>query len=181
MKSILSFIICISATICNGAVFETDGRLVSCCSCLLKALLPSSPYRSLLWALVPSYSFLWLLGLTSLWHSCSSKLWFCLIKRSTAATRVYTYLSRAVVRGLSSWLLLVAIEWVNTIQVFVWEVVIWLLLFSFPQTAPTDDVKNRQWVAQSSRALDRTCETETKKTLQRVPMWYRPNTLQRLS
>ena len=28
-----------------------------------------------------------------------------------------------------------------------------------------DDVKNRQLVAQSSCALDNTCETETKKTL----------------
>ena len=46
---------------------------------------------------------------------------------------------------------------------------------------PVDDAKNHQWAAQSSRALDRTYETETKKTLQRVPVWYQPNTLQRLS
>jgi len=44
-----------------------------------------------------------------------------------------------------------------------------------------DDAKNCQWAAWSSRALDRTCETETKKTLQRVSVWYQPNTLWRLS
>ena len=29
----------------------------------------------------------------------------------------------------------------------------------FPQIAPIDDAKNRQWTAQSSHALDRTCKT----------------------
>ena len=29
--------------------------------------------------------------------------------------------------------------------------------------------------------LQTTCETETRKTLQKVPVWYRPNTLRRLS
>ena len=38
-----------------------------------------------------------------------------------------------------------------------------------------DDAKNHQWAAQSLCALDRTCETEIKKTLQRV------NIIQRLS
>ena len=28
----------------------------------------------------------------------------------------------------------------------------------------SDDVKNRQWAVRSSRTLDQTCETETKKT-----------------
>ena len=53
MKSILSFIICISATMYGGAVSVTDGWLVSC---LLEALLLSGPSWSLLSALVPSYS-----------------------------------------------------------------------------------------------------------------------------
>ena len=43
MKSILSFIICISVTICDGVVSVTDGQLVSCRSSLLGALLPSGP------------------------------------------------------------------------------------------------------------------------------------------
>ena len=37
MKSILSFIICISATIWGRAISIPVGRLVSCCSCLLRA------------------------------------------------------------------------------------------------------------------------------------------------
>ena len=111
------------------------------------ALLPSGPFQSLLSALAPSCSSLWLLGLASLWRSCSSKSWFCLVRHSRDTTRVCTYLLRAVVCGLSLVLLLVAIEQVSTIQLFVWEVLIWLLLLSrlnFPQTAPTDDAKNRQ-------------------------------------
>ena len=43
IKSIRSFIICISATIWGGAVSMMDGRLVSCRSSLLGALLPSDP------------------------------------------------------------------------------------------------------------------------------------------
>ena len=143
IKFFLSFIICISATICSGAVSTTDGQLVSYRSCLLRALLPSGPSRSLLSALMPSYSSLWLLGPTSLWCNCSSRLWFCLVRRSTTTARVCTCILRAIVHGSSPWLLLVAIEWVNNIKLFVWEVVIWLLLFSFPQVAPTNDAKNR--------------------------------------
>ena len=123
MKSIISFIICNSAAICGGAISVMDGQLVSCRFCLLEALLPSGPSRSLLSALVPSCSS-WLLGPASLWCSCSSKLWFCLVRCSTATVKVCTYLSRAVVRGSSSLLLLVAIERVSTIQLFVWEVFI---------------------------------------------------------
>ena len=44
-----------------------------------------------------------------------------------------------------------------------------------------DDFKNHQWIARSSRTLEKTCETETKKTLQRVLVWYQTNTLRRLS
>ena len=46
MKSILSFITCISATICGGAVSVTDGWLVFYRSFLLKALLSSGPSLS---------------------------------------------------------------------------------------------------------------------------------------
>ena len=67
--------------------------------------------------------------------------WFCLLRRSTATARVYTCLLRVVMRGSSPLLLLVAIELVSTIQLSVWKVVIWLLLFSFSQTVPTDDAK----------------------------------------
>ena len=167
MKSILSFIICISTTICNGVVSAMDGWLVSCRSCQLRALLPSSHSRSLLSTLVPSYPSLWLLGPTFLLRNYSSRSWFCLIRHSTIATRVCTYLSRAVVHGLSPWLLLFAIKQVSTIQLFVWEVVVCLLLqsCSFLQTVPTNDAKNHQWVAQSSCALDKTYEIKTKKTL----------------
>ena len=132
MKAICSFIICISTIMCGGVVSTMDGWLVSCWSCLLEALLPSSPSRSLLLALVPLFSSLWLLGPTSLWHSYSSRSWFCLVRCSNAVARVCTYLSRALVRGFSSLLLLVAIEQVSTIQLFVWEMVIWLLLLPFP-------------------------------------------------
>ena len=45
----------------------------------------------------------------------------------------------------------------------------------------SDDVKNCQWVTWFLRALGKTCETETKKTLQRVSVWYWPNTHQKLS
>ena len=144
MKSIISFIICISAIICDGAVSATDGRLVSCHSCLLKAMLPSDPSWSLLSALMPFCSSPWLLGLASLWHSCSSRLWFCLVRCSTTVAKVYTCLSRAVMHGSSPLLLLVAIERVNTIQLFVWEVVVWLLLW---ESFPTDDAN---WWCQKS-------------------------------
>ena len=54
MKSIISFIISISTTMCGKTVSEADGRLVSCCSSLLGVLLPSGPSWFLLSALVPS-------------------------------------------------------------------------------------------------------------------------------
>ena len=131
MKSIISFIICISTTLCGGAIFATDGRLLSCRSCLLRALLPSSPSRFHLLVvycgLVPSCSSPWLLGLVLLWCSCFSKSWFCLVRRSIATARVYIYLLRVVMRGSPSWLLLVAIQRVSTIQRFNCEMVIWLL------------------------------------------------------
>ena len=56
----------------------------------------------------------------------------CLVRHSTATTRVCTCLSRAVVRGSSPLLLLVAIERVSTMQLLVWKALIWLLLLSRP-------------------------------------------------
>ena len=48
MKSIRSVIICISVTMYGDVVSVTDGRLVSCRSCLFEALLPSGPASTLL-------------------------------------------------------------------------------------------------------------------------------------
>ena len=122
MRSIHSFIICISTTMCGGVVFVPEGRLVSYRSCLLGALLPSGPSWFLLLALVPSWSSSWVFSAAFFWCSYSSRSWFYLVRHSTTATRVWTYLSRVVVRGLSPWLLVVvAIEWVSTMQLFVQE------------------------------------------------------------
>ena len=44
-----------------------------------------------------------------------------------------------------------------------------------------DDAENRQQATRSFRALDKTYTTNKKKTLQRVPVWYRLNILQMLS
>ena len=180
IKSIHSFIICISTTMCGGAVFAVDGWLVSCRSYLLRALLPSGPSRSLLSVLVPSCSFSWLLGPASLWRSCSSKSWFYLVRHSTATVRVCTCLSRAVVRGSS--LLLVAIKRVTTIQLFVREVVVWNLayfLFSI-------DGAN-WWCWKSSvnytvlMCLRQHLHNTEKENFERVSVWYWPKTLRRLS
>ena len=142
MKSILSFIIYISATMCGGAVSVTDEWLVSCHSCLLIALFPSSPFQSLLSALVLSYSFRWWLGPVFLWRNCSSKSWFCLVTHSTAAARVCTCLSRAVVCGLSPWLLLVAIEYSEYHTTLCLGSGNMATSFSSPQTTPIGDAKN---------------------------------------
>ena len=119
MKFIISFIICIFATICDGAVSAMDGRLISYHSCLLGALLPSSPSWSLLSAPVPSCSSPWVLGPASLWRNYSSRSWFCLVRHSTAVAKVCTCLSREVMHGSSPLFLSVAIKRVSTIQLFV--------------------------------------------------------------
>ena len=70
----------------------------------------------------------WLLGPPP---ECLS--WFCLVRHSTAATKVWTCLLRAVVCGSSPWILLVVtIERVNTIQLFVREMIVWLYKSKFP-------------------------------------------------
>ena len=127
IKSIRSFIICISPTMWGEAVSVIDGRLMSCHSGLLGTLQPSGPSWFLLSALVPFWSSSWV-PVAAFFHcSCSSRSWFYLVRRSTAAVRVWTCLSRVVGRGLfPSTLLVVAIERVSTIQFFVREAIVWL-------------------------------------------------------
>ena len=101
ITSICSFIAYISTTICGGVVSVRDRRLIFCHFGLLGALLPFSPSRSRRSALVPSWSSSWVSCLAFLWRNCSSKSWFCLVRHSMAAARVYTCLSRAIARGSS--------------------------------------------------------------------------------
>ena len=123
-QSIRSFIICISTTIWGGTVSVPDGWLISCRSCPLRALLPSSPSWFLLLALVPSWSSSWVFNIAFFWRSYSSRSWFCLVRWSTATARVWTCLSKVVVRDSSPWLLgIVAIKRVSIMQRFVWEAV----------------------------------------------------------
>ena len=120
IKSIRSFFICILATIWGGTVSVTDRQLVSCHFGLLGVLLPSGPSWFLLSALVPSWSSSWVSITTFFWRNYSSKSWFCLVRCSTAAVRVWTCLSKVVGRGLLPWLLVVvAIERVSSMQLFV--------------------------------------------------------------
>ena len=114
---IRSFIACISATIGGGAVSMRDGRLRFYRSGLLGALLPSGLSCSLCSELSSWFSS-WTLCPVSLWRSYSSRSWFCFMRRSTTAIRVWTCLSNVVDRGnLSPWkLLVVAIERVSTMQ-----------------------------------------------------------------
>ena len=134
IKSIHSLMICIFATMWGGAMSALDGLIMSGCSGLLGALLPSNPSWYLLSVLVPSWSSSWVLCLTFLWRNYSSKSWFCLVRHSTTVVRVWTCLSRVVGRGSSPWtLLVVAIEWVSTMQLYVQEVIVWLILRSHRQ------------------------------------------------
>ena len=129
MKSISSFIIYISTTMWGGVVFVADGRLMSCHSSLLEALLPSNPSWSFLLALVPSWSSSWVLSPAFFWCNYSSRSWFCLVRHFKVATRVWTCLLWLVVRGSSIWTLLVVnIKQVSTMtmQLFVWEAIVWL-------------------------------------------------------
>lgn len=117
MKFILFFIICISTIMCGGAVSVTDG--------LLKASLPSVPFLFCLplvcWRLSPSCSSSCFCGSTSLWRNCSSRSWLYFVRRSTAAAKVCTCLSRAAARSSLSWLFVVVIKHVSTIQIFCLE------------------------------------------------------------
>ena len=107
IKSICSFIICISATIWGGTASTANEWLVFSCYRLLRVLLPSGTSWSLLSALVPSWSSPWVLSIAFFWCNYSFRLWFCLVRCSTAAARAWTCLLRVVVRGSSLWALLV--------------------------------------------------------------------------
>ena len=100
ITSIRSYIACISATTGGGVSSVRDGRLTFCRSSMLEELLPSGPSRSRRSALVSSRSSFGILC-PVFRYSCSSKTWFCLIRRSTAAVRVCTCLLRVISRGLS--------------------------------------------------------------------------------
>ena len=100
ITSICSFIACISSKIGGGVASTRDGMLTFRCSSRLGALLPSGPSRSRCSALESPRSFAILLS--AFRCSCSSKTWFCLVRRSTAAVRTYTCFSRAVGCGSSS-------------------------------------------------------------------------------
>ena len=121
ITSIRSCIACISATTSGGVSSARDGRLTFCRSSMLGELLPSGPSQSRRSALVSSRSSFGI-SCPVFRYSCSSKTWFCLVRRSTAPVRVCTCLSRVVSRGSSSWtLLVVAIDRVSTMQLFVKE------------------------------------------------------------
>ena len=117
ITSICSFIACISAKTGGGVASTRDGMLMFRRSSRLGVLLPSSLLRSRRLALESPRSSTILLS--AFQCSCSSKTWFCLVRRSTAAVRTYTCFSRAVSCGLSSGILLmVAIDRVSTMQLF---------------------------------------------------------------
>ena len=160
-----------------------DGRLTFCCSNLLRALLPFGPSRSRHSALVPSRSSSGILC-PVFRCSCSSKTWFCFMRRSTDAVKIYTCFSRAVGRGSSSWtLLVVAIERVSTMQLFCQGSIscdLWHYL-RFPQMAPTDDAEKITSELHGSHTLETTPAQQKEKTLQRAPVWCQPNTLRRSS
>lgn len=168
ITSICSFIACIFATIGGGVASMRDGRLIFCHSSLLGVLLPSSPSRSRRSALVSSRSSF---GISCLdfRRSCFSKTWFCFVRHSMAAVKIYTCFSRAVDRGSSFWtLLVVAIDQVSTMQLFCQGSISCDLrhYLRFPQTAPTDDTRKStvsymvntclQWHLHNTKRMDLT-------------------------
>ena len=116
---ILSFIICMSCTICNALPSSSDQRLMSFHWSRLLATLLSSLFSLSWWSPVEGWLLLRLscscssqcsLGHHSfLWFSCYSDSWLSWVSRLTAATRVYTCLSKAL-RGFPVAWLMVAIE-----------------------------------------------------------------------
>ena len=117
ITSICSFITCISTKTGGGVASTRDGMLTFSSSSRLGALLPSGPSRSRRSTLESPRSSAILLS--AFWCSCSSKTWFYLVRRSTAAVRTCTCFSRAVGCDSSSWtLLMVAIDRVSTMQLF---------------------------------------------------------------
>ena len=76
--------------------------------------------------------------------NCHSNSWFHWVSRSTVVARVCTCLSNALDGFSVSWLV-VAINHVWTIQLFVFEMVIWLITHSHGWLQLMMQ-KNRQWV-----------------------------------
>ena len=115
--SICSFIACISVKTGGGVASTRGGMLTFRHSSRLGALLPSGPSRFSHSALESPRSSA--ISLSAFRCSCSSKTWFCLVRRSMAAVRTCTYFSRVVGCGSSSGtLLMVAIDRVSTLQLF---------------------------------------------------------------
>ena len=183
MTSICSFIARISGRMGGGAVFMREGMLKFRRSGLLGSLMLSGLSGPLRSKLSPWFSS-WTLYPASLYRNCSSRSWFCFVRRSTAAARVWTCLSSTVdLGGSSSWtLLVVAIERVSAMQ----------LLCPGGDNGlnchdiPTDGAnwwgrKSHQWEARSLRSKVTYTKEENKNTLQKALVWSRPNTLQRLS
>ena len=182
IKSICSFIICISATMWGGTVSVMDGRLVSNCFGLLEALLPSDPSLFLRSALVPSWSSFWVFIIAFFWRNYSFRSWFCLVRRSTTVAKVWTCLSRAVVRGSLPWLLMVvAIEQVNTMQLFVREAVnmAYLLFSHWHCQLMMSKIVSKPHNTHMLKMIP--VRPKTKKNPKRVPVWYQPKTFRRLS
>ena len=101
MTSICSFIAYISARMGGGVVSMREGVLKFRRSDLLGSLLPSDLSGPLRSELSPWFSS-WMLCPAPLCRSCSSRSWFCFVRRSTAAARVWTCLSNVVDLGGSS-------------------------------------------------------------------------------
>ena len=101
----------------GGVASTRDGMLMFRRFSRLGALLPSGPSRSRRLALESPRSSAILLS--AFRCSCSSKTWFCLVRRSTTAIRTCTCFFRAVGCGSSSRILLmVAINQMSTMQLF---------------------------------------------------------------
>ena len=109
IKSIFSFIVCISCTMCKMLISSLEERLVSYWSCLLTMLL-SSWFSLSWWSFVRGRLLLRLsLSCVSLWSfnsclfrysNCCSNLWFRWVSHSIATARVCTFLFNAL-GGLS--------------------------------------------------------------------------------
>ena len=157
ITSICSFIACISARMGGGVASVREGMLEFRLSVLLGSLLPSCFSSPLLSELSPWFSS-WPLCPGFFYPSCSSRSWFCFVRRSTVAARVWTCLSNAVGLGGSSlWTsLVVAIEHVSTMQLLCPGVD--NSLSCHDQPFPTDGAnwwcrKVHQWDARSLRSF----------------------------
>ena len=169
----------------GGVASVREGMLEFRLSVLLGSLLPSCFSSPLLSELSPWFSS-WTLCPGFLCRNCSSRSWFCFVRRSTAAARVWNCLSNAVGLGGSSlWTtLVVAIERVSTMQ---------LLCPGGDNGLNCHDqpsLRRRQLMMPKSSPVRCTIlalvvvaykREQHKNTLQKAPVWSRPNTLRRLN